>query len=102
MGAGLVLLLTACDASAGAPRGHSEPMRAPGESSSSEEAGTTPASSTDESAEDAEESAEEAEVAEVAEGAEGAGGAGEAADPETEPESEPEPTAQRDHGRTRS
>lgn len=80
VGAGLVLLLTACDASAGAPRGQSEPTRAPGGSSSSEEAGTTPASSTDETTEEPEEATESAGEAESAEDA-------------AEPESEPEPTA---------
>ena len=77
VGTGLVLLLTACDAGAAAPRGQSEPARAPGGSSSSEEAATTTAGSADET-DRADGEAEEAESE---------------TEPTTEPEPEPEPTA---------
>lgn len=80
VGAGLVLLLAACDAGAGAPRGQSEPATAPGANSSSEEAEA------------------------AGSGGEGAGSDGETAaeteepEPTAEPEPEPEPEPTADEG----
>lgn len=80
---GVVLLLTACDAGASAPRGQSEPERAPGAAAASEEAGT---------------GAEDAAPAEDAEPTDAAATAEPTATETTEPEAEPEPEATADEG----